>query len=301
MKIGRIAEAFPWRTGLILATALWLSAITSWVWFTKELPPLQRYYLRAYWDSSRTADDPQAVTEVQWIDLTAPSRKEGWPLDADVEDDPFDDSEVGLSYQALAKGWTGIRVSPPDPVRSVELEAFLRRGIYHGRDLRQLLIEPACYACCAVFLALFVAWRMRDGIGTEWSDLSRAVSEPESVGESGGNIPLYRQTIRARIRNRIAESLATLNCKCKRFSFARVTTHRSAPQLPADSQSAPDHTRSSLSSDNSAGSMVPRISNPCAAAQMNGERNGHLVFPGSSPSYVHSKDANAWHETEWID
>jgi len=297
MKIGRIAGAFPWRTSLILTAALCLSAITPWVWFAEELPPLQRYYLRAYWDSSRTADDPQAVTEVQWIDLTAPSRKEGWPLDADVEADPFDDSEVGLSNQALAKGWTGIRISPPDPVRSVELEAFLRRGIYHGRDLRQLLIEPACYACCAVFLALFVAWRMRDGIGTEWSDLSRAISEPESVGESGGNIPLYRQTIRVRIRNRIAESLATLNGRRKWLLFVRLAPDRSEPNSLVDSQSAPAHSRPSLSAND----PVPRISNPGASVQTNSEPNVHLVFPGSSPSYVPSKDTDAWHESEWID
>ena len=196
-----------------------------------ELPPLQRYYLRAYWDSSRTADDPQAVTEVRWLDLTAAGHKDGWPLDADVDDDPFDDSEVVLSDQALAKGWTGIRVSPPDPVRSVELEALLRRGIYHGRDLRQLLIEPASYACCAVFLALFIAWRIRDGIATEWIDLWRAVWEPESVKESGWDIPPYRPPIRARIRYRIAESLATLNGRSKWLLFVRLAHHRSVTRF----------------------------------------------------------------------
>ena len=186
MKIGRIAEAFPWRTGLILTAALCLSALASWAWFSWELPPLQRYYLRAYWDSSRTADDPQAVTEVRWLDLTAAGHKDGWPFDADVDDDPFDSSQVALSYQARSKGWTGIKVSPPNAERSVEVEDLLRRGIYHGRYLRQLLGEPASYACCAVFLALFVAWRIRDGIATEWSDLWRAVWEPESARNRDG-------------------------------------------------------------------------------------------------------------------
>ena len=297
MKIGRIAGAFPWRTALILTAALCLSALSSWAWLSWEVPPLQRHYLRAYLHSSRTADDPQALTEVRWLDLTAPGHKDGWPLDADVDDDPFDSSQVALSYQALAKGWTGIRISPPDSVKSVELEAFLRRGIYHGRDLRQLLIEPASYACCAVFLALFVAWRMRDGIATEWNDLWRFVWEQEPVWESRWDIPPYRQPIRTRIRNRIAEALATLNIRRKRFLLARVAPHRSAPDSPVNSQSAPAHSRPSLSADDSA----PRISNPGAAVQTNTEPNVHLVFPGSSSSYVPPKDADIWHEAEWIE
>lgn len=193
MKIRRIAGALPWRTVLILTSALCLSALALRAWFSWELPPLQRHFLRACWESSRKADDPKAVTEVRWLDLTAPHRKDAWPLDTDVADDPFDDSQVALSDQAVAKEWTGIRLSSPDPVRSVELEAFLRRGIYHGRDLRHLLIEPASCACRAVFLAIFLAWRMGDGIAAEWSDLWRAVWEKESVGESRWDVRSSRQ------------------------------------------------------------------------------------------------------------
>ena len=297
MKIGRIAGAFPWRSVLILTAALCLSALSSWAWFIWEVPPLQRHYLRAYWHSSTTADDPQAVTEVRWLDLTAPGHKDGWPIDADVDDDSFDSSQVALSYQALAKGWTGIRISPPDSVRSVELEAFLRRGIYHGRDLRQLLIEPASYACCAVFLALFVAWRMRDGITTEWSDIWRFVWKQEPVWESRWNIPPYRQPLRTRIRFRISEALATLKIRRKRFLFARVAPHRSAPNSSVDSQSAPAHSQPSLSADD----PVPRIPNLGSAVRTNTEPHVHFVFPGSSSSFASPKHADVWHESEWID
>ena len=301
MNIGRIWRAFPWRTTLILTAALCLSALSTWAWFSWELPPLQRHYLRAYWDSSRTADDPQALTEVRWLDLTAPGRKDAWPLDADVADDPFDDSQVALSYQALAKGWTELRISAPDLVSSVELERFLRRSIYDGRDLRQLLMEPASYACFAVLLVLFAAWRMRDGIRTEWSDLRRVVRAPESVWESGWDITPYRQPIRARIRNRIAESLSTLNGKRKRFPVGGVTTHRLAPHSEVDSQPAPNLTRPSFGAEDPARLMVLSTSTSDHTAQTKTELSGHLVFPGSSPSYVASKDANAWHESEWIE
>ncbi len=301
MKIWRIAEAFPWRTAFILTSALCLSALASWAWFSWELTPLQRYYLAAYWDSSWTAATPETVTEVRWLDLTAPGHKDGWPLDTDVDDDPFASSQVALSYQARSKGWTEIRISRPDPVKSVELAAFLRMGIYHGRNLRQLLIEPTSYACCAAFLVLFAAWRMRDGIATEWSDLWRVVWGKESVWESRWDVPPYTQPISTRIRNGIAESLATLNCKRKRFSFARVTTHRSAPHSAVDSHPALDHNRPSLRADDLEHSIVPLISNTGTVVQTNTEHNVHLVFPGSSSSYVPPKDVDVWHESDWIE
>jgi hypothetical protein len=189
----------------------------------------------------------------------------------------------------------------PDLVSSVELERFLRRSIYDGRDLRQLLIEPASYACFAVLLVLFVAWRMRDGIRTEWSDLLRIVREPYSVWESGWDIPPYRQPIRARVRNRIAESLATLNSKRERVPLGGVTTHHSAPHSEVYSQPALNLTRPSSSADDPARLVVPSTSTSDPTAQTKTELSGHLVFPGSPPSYVASKDANAWHESEWIE
>ena len=134
MKLRRIARAFPWRSALILALPLCFAALSSWAWFTWELPPLQRYYLRAYWDSSETANNPGAEVEVRWLELTAPGRKSEWPLNSDVTDDPFGYSVAILSYKARSQGWTGIEESPPYLVSSSELKQILQTSFYN-RDL----------------------------------------------------------------------------------------------------------------------------------------------------------------------
>src|SRR5271154_1377955 len=101
MRLTRLRQAFPWRTTLILALALCFPTLTSCAWFNWELPPLQRYYLRAYWESSERASEPGAVVQVRMLELTAPGRKSEWPIDSDVTDDPFGDSPAVLSFRAL--------------------------------------------------------------------------------------------------------------------------------------------------------------------------------------------------------
>jgi hypothetical protein len=94
---------------------------------------------------------------------------------------------------------------------------------------------------------------------------------------------------------------AKLNSKRKRFSFAGVMTHRSAWHSEIDSQPAHDDTQPSLSADDPEHLMVPRIPNPGASVQTDTEPKVHLVFPGSSFSYVPPKDADFWNESEWIE
>ena len=55
MKLLRIRALFPWRIAAIVALVACLPLLTSWAWINRELPPLQRYYLAAYWDSSKGA------------------------------------------------------------------------------------------------------------------------------------------------------------------------------------------------------------------------------------------------------
>src|SRR5271170_7975147 len=139
MKFRRIRQAFPWRIAFVLALVLGLPALTSWAWFNWELPPLQRYYLRAYWDSSETANEPGGVVRVQMLEMTAPGRRSEWPINSDVTNDPFGNSPAVLSSRALSQGWTGIEESPLYPVGSTELEEILRKDFYDGQSFRQIV------------------------------------------------------------------------------------------------------------------------------------------------------------------
>ena len=59
MKLSRIRFAFPWRIALMLGLLPCLPLLGFWAWFQWEVPPLQRYYLAAYWHSSETANQSQ--------------------------------------------------------------------------------------------------------------------------------------------------------------------------------------------------------------------------------------------------
>ena len=301
MKLTRLRQAFPWRTSLVLALALCLPALTSWAWFKWELPPLQRYYLRAYWESSEAANEPGAVVQVRMLELTAPGRKSEWPIDSDVTDDPFGDSPAVLSFRALSQGWTEIEESSPYVVGSTELEGVLRKDFYEGQSFRQVVGEPALYGCLAMLLTLLLAWMMRDDIGTEWRDAWRVVWEPESEWDLGWDLPAHEGTLLTRIRIRIAQALGALKPTYDGSRSPVVEGHPSSLHRPGGSLTIRCADSSSLCDDYPPSSMAPSLSEPGSISQLDAGPSQHLVFPGSSLSYVPSKDADAWHESEWIE
>jgi hypothetical protein len=81
MKLSRIWFAFPWRIALILALLPCLPLLSAWAWLRWEGPPLQRYYLAAYWHSFEHANQPDARTQIRWLMETVPGvRDSGYSL-----------------------------------------------------------------------------------------------------------------------------------------------------------------------------------------------------------------------------
>ena len=301
MRLRRVGRAFPWRTSLLTALALSLVTLTSWAWFTWELPPLERYYLGAYWDSSENQKNPEAVVEIQWLELTAPNRRSQWAIDSFVTNDSFGDFPIELSSHALAQGWTGIEKSSPYLVSAAQLEGILRPDFYHGRSFREVVGEPTSYVCIIAFAVLLIAWKMRYDIESEWRDVWQAVWESESVWDSGWNLPSNRHANLAQIRSRMAQGFAALTASIERFRSKVLKSHLSAANLRANSPTVLGHNRSLLRADYPGTSTAQRISNPAPTSDTNTESYGHLVFPGSSSSYIRTKDSEVWHESEWID
>jgi hypothetical protein len=135
MKLLRIRAPFPWHIAAILALVPGLPLLTSWVWIKWELPPLQRYCLAAYWDSSEGARQPWARAQIRWVLETAPGRKSRWLIASDVTEGTQNDLPLELSSEALGQGWTGIEKSPAQSVNSAELEGLLREYFYDYQSL----------------------------------------------------------------------------------------------------------------------------------------------------------------------
>jgi hypothetical protein len=204
MKLSRIRFAFTWRIALILALLLCLPSFGFWAWLRWEVPPLQRYYLIAYWHSSKHADQPGARTQIRWLMETAPGRKRQWLFALDVTKGSQSELPLELSPFAVEQGWTGIERTPVESVDSAELEKLLREDFYDGESFSRLVNEPLVYAVAAWLIVAYLAFVMKGDIGYEWRQLRRAVAEPQWSSNYGRDWPENRGGLVARIRSRIA-------------------------------------------------------------------------------------------------
>ena len=132
MKLSRIRFAFPWRIALILALLPCLPLLGFWAWLRWEVPPLERYYLVAYWHSSEHANQPDAKTQIRWLMETAPGRKRQWLFAPDVTEGSQSDLPLELSSLAVEQGWTGIERTAVESMDSAGLEKLLREDFYDG-------------------------------------------------------------------------------------------------------------------------------------------------------------------------
>ena len=204
MKLSRIRFAFPWRIALILALLPCLPLLGFWAWLRWEVPPLQRYYLVAYWHSSEHANQPDSKTQIRWLMETAPGRKRQWLFAPDVTEGSQSDLPLELSSFAVEQGWTGIERTAVESMDSTELEKLLREDFYDGESFRRLVNEPLLYGVAAWLIVAYLGFVMRGDIGYEWRQLRRAVTEPQWSSNYGGDWPENRDGIVARIRLRIA-------------------------------------------------------------------------------------------------
>jgi hypothetical protein len=133
MRPLRFPSRFRWWMVAALAILFGFPALPLAAWMAWEMPPLQRYYLLTYLESTERAKQPGTATEVQWLFKTAPGRKHILVINSDVVSANSADPPVRLSEAAVEDGWTGVEKSAPVQADSVGLEQFLQQYIYNGR------------------------------------------------------------------------------------------------------------------------------------------------------------------------
>ncbi len=156
-----LRRAFPWRTGLLMCSIPALALAAFLAWFRWELPPLQRYYLMTYWESSRHTEIPASVTPIEWLYKAAPGRKSEIVIPQDVDSNGAGLLPIGLSSSARERGWDELVKVPVQRWKSSELESFLQEGFYGNRTFREVIAEPLSFICVIPFLALYVAVMIR--------------------------------------------------------------------------------------------------------------------------------------------
>ena len=142
MRPLRFPGRFRWWIVAVLAVIFGFPLFPLAAWLAWEMPPLQRYYLLNYLESTERAKQPGTTTEVQWVFKTASGRKSTLATNPDVVSENSADPPVRLSEAAIADGWTGIEKHAPVQVNSAQLEQFLQEDIYNGRGYWTLMLEP---------------------------------------------------------------------------------------------------------------------------------------------------------------
>jgi hypothetical protein len=301
MKLLRIRVPFPWRIAAILALVPCLPLLTSWAWIKWELPPLQRYYLAAYWDSSEGAKRPGAQAQIRWLLETAPGRKSRWLIASDVTEGTQNGLPLELSSEALGQGWTGIDKSPAQSINSAELEGLLRKYFYDGQSLRQLANEPLLYGVAAWLIIVYLAFMMREEIGDEWRRLRQADNEPEWGGDSGEDWMANQRGI----INRIWSCISRWNSKTKipfsRVDFKAAISRPSSVSQPVQAEIIHCDDRPVSKDVRHACSKPQQLANPVSSHSSKERSEGHTIFPGSPTSDAAHVQSKSWDESEWID
>jgi hypothetical protein len=166
MRPLRFPGRFRWWIVAVLAVIFGFPLFPLAAWLAWEMPPLQRYYLLNYLDSTERAKQPGTTTEVQWVYKTASGRKSTLATNPDVVSENSADPPVRLSEAAIADGWTGIEKHAPVQVNSAELEQFLQEDIYNGRGYWTLMLEPILIGFALMMFLIAGGLKLKEWWGT---------------------------------------------------------------------------------------------------------------------------------------
>ena len=300
MKLSRIRFAFPLRIALILALLPCLPLIGFWAWLHWEVPPLQRYYLVAYWHSSEPANQPDSQTQIRWLMETAPGRKRHWLFAPDVTEGSQSDLPLELSSFAVEQGWTGIERTSVESMDSTELEKLLREDFYDGVSFRQLVNEPLLYGVAAWVIAAYLAFMMREDIGEEWRQLRRAVTEPQWSSNYGGDWPENREGIVARIRSRMAHWISEQKTELEWPSFGPAISRKFGLKKSPKPETVRWSDRPESTQVRGEVSTARQLATPPPSHSSKPPSQRRTIFPGSSPSDAARLQAEPWDESKWI-
>jgi hypothetical protein len=301
MKLSRIRFAFPWRIALILALLPCLPLLGFWAWLHWEVPPLQRYYLVAYWHSSEHANQPDAKTQIRWLMETAPGRKRQWLFAPDVTEGSQNDLSLNLSSSAIEQGWTGIERTAVEGMDSTELEKLLREDFYDGVSFHRLVNEPLLYGVAAWVIVAYLAFMMRQVIGYEWRQLRREVTEPQWSSNYGGDWPENRDGIVARIRLRIAHWIREQKTELEWPSFGLAISRKFGLKKSPNPETVRRSDRPESTQVRGEVSTARQLATPPPSHSSKPPSQRRTIFPGSSPSGAAHSQAEPWDESKWID
>lgn len=157
MRPMRFPRRFPWLIALVLLAFSGVLFLPLGLWFWLAYPPVQHYYLGAYFESTFMGDHSTVAVPVRWLSKTAPGKKRELAMVADVVSDSTDNNlhlRMKLSPSARAEGWTGLVQGSPESVAADKLSPYLQETFFDGESAWRLLLQPVLWGAAAVLFLL---------------------------------------------------------------------------------------------------------------------------------------------------
>jgi hypothetical protein len=291
-----------------LASFITMQCLCWWAWLARELPPLERYYLPAYFHSSEGAKRVSSRTRFEPLFKTAPGRKRELIFTSDVVSGGDANLPLQLSQAALEQGWIGIERGSAIWDNSDAVEDFLRDDFYLGRGFRQLAAEPLLYSCPFLLVSMVSALFIRKELIAEWRDLWTAMADSQSpldyrfdspAHEAGimTGIGLRREPLKwiGRLRSRLVDPTlqAGRNIAGPRD---RLDPSGSGPEL-ASARVQPTASQPLQRADS--GPQGKLMKPAGSGSKRPAERR--RIFPGKADVRNSNQTPKAWDESRWID
>src|SRR5580704_96384 len=160
MRSMKFPRRVPWLIALILLPFWGVLFLPLGLCYWLAYPPVQHYYLGAYFESAFVGDHSTVAVPVQWLYKTAPGKKRELAMVADVMSDSADNDlhlPMKLSPRARDEGWTGLVLGPREAITAAKLKSYLQETFFNGKSAWRLLLQPVLWGTVAV-LFLLAGW-----------------------------------------------------------------------------------------------------------------------------------------------
>lgn len=281
MQWPNLRRAFPWRTGLLMCSIPTLALAALLAWFRWELPPLEGYYLMAYWESSKSAERPEKATQIEWLYKVTPGRQSEPVNRQDVDSNGSGFPPIGLSSSARERGWNELVKVPVQRWKSSELESFLQEDFYDNRTFGEVIAEPLSFICVIPFLALYVAVMIRQELAGEW----RRLYELYGVEFASDWSALWR-----RFREQIQEWKYRLFAETKASLLTSQSEPKEQPVTAANQRASHAEDGTFLKSEKPVAPVDPPV-----------KPKRHMIFPGAAVIRNGDVPPKPWDKSQWID
>jgi hypothetical protein len=298
----RLRAGFPWRIATLLALLFGLPVLTFAAWFAWELHPLEGYYLSAYRQASKGAEDAGSMVEIRWLMKAAPGRVSRLAIPTDVAIGWAGNLSIHLSSSAAGSGWVSLEKSAQDRINSAELEGLLRNYIYNSRSYADLLRLPVLEGCSlALLTVVYMAFLMRGELWQEWGRLWQQVAGQFPSPDQGWDVLLARERVDRHLLRRITPRNLREKVSAKWTALHASELNNQGNEKGGLTGLSMGEKSRDFAADEHVDPGTNLLFEPPHTSRMKKPVPSQSIFPGARGENGIQQEPVAWDESQWLD